>query len=134
MPESAATPLDDAVDAYLERLRTERMLSDHTVDAYRRDLRQLAVFCGRLGLDTVDAIDRTALRRFLAQLSARRYAPRTIGRKASAVRGFLERVKDKGGDVPFGPSFEEDEKFWFGGFADPEGNICWVVEMPASMT
>ena len=50
------------------------------------------------------------------------------------VRGFLARVKEKGGDVPFGPSWEEDEKFWFGGFADPEGNLCWVVEMPDKLT
>ena len=46
------------------------------------------------------------------------------------ARGFLARVKEKGGDVPFGPSWEEDEEFWFGGFADPEGNLVWVVEMP----
>ncbi|HSF87047.1 MAG TPA: tyrosine-type recombinase/integrase [Acidimicrobiia bacterium] len=90
MGEPAATPLDEAVDAYLSRLRTERMLSDHTVDAYRRDLTQLVAFCERLGVEAVGEIDRMALRRFLAQLSARRYAPRTIARKASAVRGFLD--------------------------------------------
>jgi predicted enzyme related to lactoylglutathione lyase len=46
------------------------------------------------------------------------------------VKAFLDRVKEKGGDVPFGPSFDEHEKFWFGGFADIEGNLCWVVELP----
>ena len=50
------------------------------------------------------------------------------------VRAFLARVKEKGGDVPLGPSFEEDEKFWFGGFADPEGNVCWVVELPGELS
>jgi predicted enzyme related to lactoylglutathione lyase len=49
------------------------------------------------------------------------------------VRGFLARVKEKGADVPFGPSFDENGKFWFGGFADIEGNPVWVVEFPAKM-
>ena len=46
------------------------------------------------------------------------------------VRAFLARIAGKGGEVPFGPSFSEEEKFWFGGFADPEGNVFWVVELP----
>ena len=49
------------------------------------------------------------------------------------ARGFLARVGEKGADVPFGPSFDEDGEFWFGGFADIEGNPVWVVEMPAAM-
>jgi predicted enzyme related to lactoylglutathione lyase len=49
------------------------------------------------------------------------------------IKGLCERVREKGGDVPFGPSFEKDEKFWFGGFADPEGNLFWVVEMPSKL-
>ncbi|MHC4469818.1 MAG: VOC family protein [Planctomycetota bacterium] len=40
----------------------------------------------------------------------------------------LARMKGKGGDVPFGPSFDEDGQFWFGGFGDLEGNPWWVVE------
>ena len=46
------------------------------------------------------------------------------------VKAFLARIQEHGGDVPFGPSFEDDEKFWFGGFADCEGNPVWVVSLP----
>jgi predicted enzyme related to lactoylglutathione lyase len=46
------------------------------------------------------------------------------------ARAFLARVKERGGDVPFGPSFDEHGEFWYGGFADVEGNVCWVVEFP----
>ncbi len=49
------------------------------------------------------------------------------------VKAFLTRVLEKGGAVPFGPSYDEAEGFWFGGFADIEGNPCWVVEMPDMM-
>ena len=46
------------------------------------------------------------------------------------VKAFLAQIKERGGDVPFGPSFDEKEKFWFGGFADGEGNPVWVVSLP----
>ena len=49
------------------------------------------------------------------------------------VRGFLARVDERGGTVPFGPSHDAQDDFWYGGFADPEGNVWWVVEMPAQM-
>lgn len=48
-------------------------------------------------------------------------------------RAFLARVREEGGTVPFGPSYEEKGGFWFGGFADLEGNPAWVVEMPSLM-
>jgi predicted enzyme related to lactoylglutathione lyase len=49
------------------------------------------------------------------------------------VKAFLARVREHGADVPFGPSHDEDGDFWFGGFADIEGNPVWVVEMPKLM-
>lgn len=49
------------------------------------------------------------------------------------VSAFLARIKEKGGAVPFGPSYDPDEDLHFGGFADIEGNPCWVVQMPKLM-
>lgn len=49
------------------------------------------------------------------------------------VRGLLARVPERGGSVAFGPSKEEPEDFWYGAFADPEGNICWVVQLPEKL-
>ena len=46
------------------------------------------------------------------------------------VAAFLARVKEKGGAVPFGPSYDADNDLHFGGFADIEGNPGWVVQMP----
>ena len=82
--------LGAAVSAYLNRLDTERGLSPNTIDAYANDLEQFVVFCGRLGIDDVAKIDRRTVRRFLASLTTRGYAPRTVARKASAVRSFLD--------------------------------------------
>ena len=42
-----------------------------------------------LALDGPARVDRTTLRRYLAYLSTRRYAPRTIARRASALRRYF---------------------------------------------
>jgi len=84
------TRIDDAVESYLHRCRVERGLSPHTLDAYRRDLGGFVVFADRFGATRLDEVDRRLFRRFVASLSTRSYAPRTIARKASAVRAFLE--------------------------------------------
>jgi len=88
--------LDARVSAYLRRLDVERGLSPHTIEAYTADLEQFTVLCDRLGIDDINDVDRRTVRRFLAQLSTRGYAPRTIARKASAVRAFLDDAARRG--------------------------------------
>jgi len=91
------------IATYLDRIATERRLSAHTVAAYRNDLEQFATFCHRLGVTELAEIDRRMLRRFLAHLDTRRYAPRSIARKASAVRRFLDDAV-KRGDLAANPA------------------------------
>jgi site-specific recombinase XerC len=84
------------VDSYLGRARDVRGLSPNTVEAYRRDLGGFVEFSERYGVVDVDAVDRKLVRRFLANLSTRGYAPRTIARKVSAVRAFLSDEARRG--------------------------------------
>jgi len=75
---------------FLDELRT-RGLSEHTVAAYRRDLQQLERFLRDLRRDeTPVARDLTpkAVRRFVASLTAARYARRSVQRKLAAVKSF----------------------------------------------
>jgi predicted enzyme related to lactoylglutathione lyase len=44
------------------------------------------------------------------------------------VASLLSHVAACGGRVEHGPTFSEADGFWFGAFADPEGNPCWVVD------
>jgi len=44
------------------------------------------------------------------------------------VNELFEYLKDKGGSVLFGPSFDEKDKYWYGSFTDLEGNEIWVVD------
>ena len=69
--------------------------SPATVDAYRRDLADFVEWAERASHEGPDAIDRRTLRRYLAYLGTRRYARRTIARKASSIRryfGWLART------------------------------------------
>jgi site-specific recombinase XerD len=78
-----------ALAAFLERAAAERNLAANTRLAYRRDLEQFFEFCERLGITSIDAVDRRSLRRWQAQLATRGYAAASISRKVSAVRAFF---------------------------------------------
>jgi integrase/recombinase XerC len=81
-----------SVEAYLKVLANERQLSGHTVDAYRRDLRDLSAFLtDYLGTPdwTWEGVDRLALRSFLGWCRRKGLSRRTIGRKLSGIRGFF---------------------------------------------
>ncbi|HUH55299.1 MAG TPA: site-specific integrase, partial [Rhodanobacter sp.] len=54
------------VDAWLQRLASERQASVHTVDAYRRDLAKLLRFMESQGVATFDALDPNRMRAFIA--------------------------------------------------------------------
>ena len=73
--------------AYLEQLRTQRKLSPHTVDAYRRDLAELAALSGETAWQALGQAD---LRRYAARLHGQQLAPRSIARKLSSWRGFFD--------------------------------------------
>jgi integrase/recombinase XerC len=83
-----------ATIAWIERFRrylaTERQCSPHTVSAYMRDLRALAAYCDRSGLESWSAVDSGHLRAFAARLHAGGLGPRSIQRRLSAVRSFYE--------------------------------------------
>jgi site-specific recombinase XerD len=75
------------VERFADHLALERHLAGSTVDAYRRDLSQLAAFLRRIRRDLPGAgID--DLRRFLAQLTTLGYARATIARRVGAIHTF----------------------------------------------
>ena len=81
--------LGAVVPAYLRSLAAERDLSPLTCDAYRRDLDQFSDWLERGGTRELGQLDRRLLRRYVSYLSERRYARRSIARKASAIRSLL---------------------------------------------
>jgi len=70
-------------------------VSSNTVAAYGRDLMGFITWAERLELPGPEAVDRRALRRYVAYLATRSYAKRSVARKASALRryfGWLRRT------------------------------------------
>ena len=77
--------------------------SPATVEAYRRDVTDFVHWAERASIEGPSGVDRKTLRRYLAYLGTRRYARRSIARKASSLRryfGWLVRT----GQLPADPS------------------------------
>ena len=75
------------IDAYLDHLRVERRLAEHTLESYARDLAALASYAESTGT-IPDRLDRHALEEFVRRQRARGLAPRSVARMVAAVRGF----------------------------------------------
>ena len=44
------------------------------------------------------------------------------------LKSLFKKIKNNGGSVLFGPSYDEVDKYWYGSFTDIEGNEIWVVD------
>ncbi len=86
---NAETSLPVVLEEFLRGARAERDLSVHTLSAYASDLEQFTEWAGRNQVSDLDSIDRRLLRHFIAYLSQRGYARRSIARKRSALRSML---------------------------------------------
>jgi integrase/recombinase XerD len=81
-------------ERFLDHLAVERGLSEHTLAAYRRDLRRYAAFLATRGVTTAVEVDEPMVRSFLASLSASThgdgepYRATSVARTLSAVRSF----------------------------------------------
>ncbi|MEA2704294.1 MAG: integrase/recombinase XerD [Actinomycetota bacterium] len=73
-------------DAFVRSLSSS---SDNTVLAYAGDVAQFVTWAERAGLEGPEGVDRVFLRRYLAYLATRRFARRSIARKAAALRRYF---------------------------------------------
>ena len=89
-PASTLPPAyDAALAAFVRHLASERGLSGHTVAAYGNDVAGLLDHAARLGLDSLDAVDASVLRSWLARQRTAGYARSTLARRSSAARVFF---------------------------------------------
>jgi integrase/recombinase XerC len=87
------------VDDFLASLGAH---SPHTLRAYEHDVREFVAWAERGGCREPRDADRRTLRRYLAYLSTRGFARRSIARKVAAVRGYLRHLH-RTGELPADP-------------------------------
>jgi len=83
------TALHEAVDRYLEHLRSVRRASPHTLDASQRDLARFVDHCLRVHIDNPAKVDATIVRGFVATRAREGLEPASLRRGLSSVRGFF---------------------------------------------
>lgn len=88
--------MQSSLDAYLEHLRSERQVSVHTLDGYRRDLLKVLALCEKHAVASWDALDTRTLRAMVARLHGQGQSSRSLARLLSAVRGFYQYLGREG--------------------------------------
>ena len=67
-----------------------------TVEAYRRDVTAFVTFAERNQLDGPEQVERRHLRRYVAHLGTRDYAPATVARRVAAIRRYFAWLRRRG--------------------------------------
>ncbi len=82
------------MERYLAHLKVERGLSDHTVTAYRADLKRLRMWAQKRGISSVDQLTAATLQTHVAELTATGLVPATIARATATLRGFVRYLQE----------------------------------------
>jgi integrase/recombinase XerC len=82
-----------AVDEFVASLAGQ---STHTREAYESDVKQFVAWATRGGCPSPAELDHVTLRRYLAYLTTRGFARRSIARKAASLRAYLRYLHRHG--------------------------------------
>jgi integrase/recombinase XerC len=86
------SPLQPGIEAFLGYLAVERRLSANTLDAYRRDLSDLAAWMDGQGIASWEALGQEPLRSYVAAAHRRGLSGKSLQRRLSAVRSFYRHL------------------------------------------
>lgn len=82
------------ISEFLDYLRLEKRYSDHTIDAYKRDLN---MFINYLSQEQIDVIDEIVIKNYLAFLYVNKLTKKTISRKISSIKSYYNFLNKKYG-------------------------------------
>lgn len=88
--------LGAVLDDYVQHLHTERIISPHTIRAYSGDVLDLLTHLATSGHSDLAAVDRSDLRRWLADQQAAGAQRSSIQRRTAAVRVFFAWCESTG--------------------------------------
>src|SRR5687768_15513425 len=82
---------DSALNGFISYLTLEKGLSGHSIEAYERDVRRLAVFIARdLGLKSPTIVEPQHVEQFFLVLNDVEISRRSQARMLSAIRSFFQ--------------------------------------------
>ena len=81
--------MDRELAEFLSFLKHEKNASPHTINSYRRDLNQLALYLSEKKI-TLTGVDNVILRSFLATLYEKELKKSSVARKLAAIRSFFQ--------------------------------------------
>ena len=84
------------LDAYFEHLRTERQVSPHTLDGYRRDLVKVLSFCEKQRLAEWGQLKSPHVRQLIAEQHRHGQSGRSLARLLSSLRGLYRYLNQEG--------------------------------------
>jgi integrase/recombinase XerD len=87
--------MKEEIELYLRSLALERRLSLRTVDSYRRDLNDFALFLHKRKTSLRD-VKEEDLQSYLRSLWEKKHKERTVARKLSALKGFFRYLCREG--------------------------------------
>ena len=73
---------------FLNMLRVERSVSNHTIDAYKRDINQYLLYLSDLDIKNLSDVKSTNIRDYIRILSDGGMAPASISRIISSIRNY----------------------------------------------
>ena len=80
--------MDGLLERFLTYLRAGRNASPYTVKNYDNDIGQFLDYCRAKGVGSIEQIDRSLLRAYLAELDAAGYVKASIARRMAELRSF----------------------------------------------
>jgi len=95
------------IERYIDAMWMEKGLSDNTLNAYRRDLRQFDQWLGKSRHSSVLRADRSDLQAFLGARLRQGHSQRSTARFMSCVRGFY-RYLLREGRITLDPTLDVD--------------------------
>lgn len=105
--------MQNDLDAYFEHLRSERQMSPHTLDGYRRDLIKVMNFCHKQHLEQWAELKSPQVRQLIAEQHRQGQSGRSLARLLSSLRGlyrYLNEEKRCAHDPAAGISAPKGEK------------------------
>lgn len=90
---------DTSVRQYLAMLSNEKNYSEHTINAYRRDIQALFAFLQGEDVlkenDAPEAITHLQIRRYIGKLNTKRYKTATLARHITSLRAYFKYLESE---------------------------------------